>query len=70
MNIGIVLFVGMLFTGIPIGIFIDYIADKCNFPYDDYYSPQCWALLGLVWPVTLLPFLIYCLLYKMNHNKK
>jgi predicted RNA-binding protein len=43
---------------------IDYIANKCNIPNEDYYTPAPWALLGLVWPVTLLPFLVYCLWYK------
>ena len=64
MNIGIILFLCMIITGIPVGILIDYIANKCNIPNEDYYSPAPWALLGLVWPVTLLPFLVYCLWYK------
>ena len=63
-NIGIILFLGMLITGVPVGCLIDHIADKCDFPNEDYYSPPLWAILGLVWPVTLLPFLVYCLWYK------
>lgn len=64
MNIGIALFLGMVITGVPVGILIDYIADKYGLPMQDGLNPVPWALLGLVWPVTLLPFLVYCLLYK------
>ena len=68
MNTGIVLYLSMIFTGVPIGIFIDWLANKCGLPTVDGLNPVPWAMLGLVWPVTLLPFFIYCL-YKMNHKK-
>lgn len=69
MDIGIVLFLGMIVTGIPMGILIDYIAGKYGFPMQDGMSPVPWALLGLVWPVTLLPFLVYCLWYKKKKTE-
>lgn len=68
MNIGIVLFLGMIVTGIPIGILIDHIACKCGLPTQDGLNPVPWALLGLVWPVTLLPFIVYCLWYKKKNR--
>lgn len=67
MNIRIILFLGMIFIGIPMGILIDYIADKCGLPMQDGLNPVPWALLGLVWPVTLLPFLVCCLWYKKKN---
>lgn len=56
-----IIFLVMVITGVPIGILIDYIAGKYGLPMQDGLSPVPWALLGLVWPVTLLPFLVYCL---------
>lgn len=69
MNIGIVLFLGMIITGVPIGILIDWLANKCGLPTEDGLNPVPWALLGLVWPVTLFPFLVYCLWYKKKLNR-
>lgn len=67
MQNGAILFVIMVVTGIPIGILIDHIAYKCGLPMQDGLTPVPWALLGLVWPISLFPFLIYCLWRK---NKK
>lgn len=64
MDIGIVLYLGMIITGVPIGILIDWLANKHGLPTQDGLNPVPWALLGLVWPVTLLPFLVYCLWHK------
>lgn len=64
MNIRIALFLGMLITGVPIGILIDWLANKYGLLTEDGLNPVPWAILGLVWPVTLLPFLVYCLLHK------
>ena len=69
MNIELVLFLGIIITGVPVGILIDYIANKCNLPNEDYYTPAPWALLGLVWPVTLLPFIVYCLWCKKKKTE-
>ena len=69
MSIELVLFLGMIITVVPVGILIDHIANKCNLPNVDYYTPAPWALLGLVWPVTLLPFLAYCLWYKKKKTE-
>lgn len=63
MNIIIILFLAMIITGVPIGVLIDGIADKYGLPMQDGLNPVPWAFLGLVWPVTLLPFLIYCFNY-------
>ena len=63
-----ILFLIIIVTWIPIGLLIDYIADKCELPMQDGLNPSPWALLGLVWPISLFPFLIYCLLH--NKNKK
>lgn len=57
----------MIFTGIPIGCFIDWLAtNKYELPMQDGLNPIPWAILGLLWPITLLPFLIYCWV----HNRK
>ena len=64
----VILFLIMMAMGIPIGILIEHIADKCGLPMEDGLTPIPWALLGLVWPISLFPFLIYCLLH--NKNKK
>jgi len=68
MQTGFYLFLIIIVTWIPIGILIDYIADKCELPMQDGLNPSPWALLGLVWPISLFPFIIYCLLH--NKNKK
>lgn len=67
MNIGIILFLVMIFTGIPIGILIDWLANKYGLPTEDGLNPVPWAILGLVWPISLFPFFICCLWHK---NKK
>ena len=67
MNIGTVLYLSMIITGVPIGIFIDWLANKHGLPTQDGLNPVTWAMLGLVWPVTLLPFLAYCLWYKKKY---
>ncbi len=59
-----ILFLIMLVTVIPMGILIDWLANKCGMPTQDGLNPVPWGLLGLVWPVTLLPFLVCCLWYK------
>lgn len=64
MSIGIILYLGMIITGIPVGGLIDWLANKCGLPTQDGLNPVPWAMLGLVWPITLLPFLVYCLWYK------
>lgn len=64
MKTGVILFLIMVITGIPIGILIDHIAVKCGLPTQDGLNPVPWALLGLVWPVTLVPFIVYCLWHK------
>jgi len=64
MSIGIFLFLGIIIIGAPMGILIDWLANKCGLPTEDGLNPVPWALLGLVWPATLLPFLAYCLLHK------
>jgi hypothetical protein len=69
MDIGVILFLGMIISGVPIGIFIDWFATKRGLPTQDGLNPVPWALLGLVWPVTLLPFLVYCLRYKKKTEK-
>lgn len=66
MNIVLIIYFVIIFTGIPMGIFIDWLANKYGLPTQDGLSPIPWAILGLVWPISLLPFLIYCLV----HNKK
>lgn len=43
----------MIFTGIPIGVLIDWLANKYGLPTQDGMSPVPWAILGLVWPNTL-----------------
>ena len=63
MNIGIVLFLGLIITGVPTGIFIDWLANRCGLLTEDDLNPVLWAVLGLVWPISLLPFLTYCLIY-------
>jgi len=68
MQTGFYLFLIIIVTWIPIGILIDYIADKCELPMQDGLNPSPWALLGLIYPISLFPFLIYCLLH--NKNKK
>jgi hypothetical protein len=69
MQTGFDLFLFVVVTWIPMGILIDYIADKCRLPMHDGSNPSPWALLGLVWPISLFPFLIYCLWYKHSRNK-
>lgn len=64
MKTGVILFVIMVVTGIPIGILIDHIAYKCGLSMQDGLNPVPWALLGLVWPVALVPFIVYCLWHK------
>jgi len=64
MNIEVILYLGMIITGVPIGVLIDWLANKCGLPTQDGLSPVPWAMLGLVWPVTLLPFLAYCSWHK------
>lgn len=68
MSTGIILFLVMIFIGIPIGILIDWFANKYRLPTEDGLNPVPWAILGLVWPISLFPFLIYCLCH--NKNKK
>lgn len=68
MQIEFILFLIIIVTWIPMGILIDYIADKCGLLMHDGLNPAPWALLGLVWPISLFPFLIYCLWH--NKNKK
>ena len=63
-----ILFLIIIVTWIPMGIFIDYITDKCELSMQDGLNPSPWALLGLIYPISLFPFLIYCLLH--NKNKK
>lgn len=69
MQTGIYLFLIIIVTWIPMGILIDHIADKCKLPMQDGLNPSPWALLGLVWPISLFPFLIYCLWYKHSRIK-
>ena len=69
MQISFYLFLIVVVTWIPIGILIDYIADRCNLPMEDGLNPVPWAILGLVWPISLFPFLTYCLWYKHIRNK-
>ena len=69
MKIGAILFLITIVTGFPIGILIDFIADKCDLPMQDGLTPVPWALLGLSWPATLVPFLVYCLLHKRKIKK-
>ena len=69
MQIGFYLYLIIVVTWIPMGILIDYIAYKCKFPMQDALNPSPWALLGLVWPISLIPFLTYCLWYKHSRNK-
>ena len=69
MNIETILYLGMIITGIPMGVFIDWLANQYGLPTQDGFSPIPWALLGLVWPVTLLPFLVYCLWYKKKKTE-
>lgn len=64
MSIKLVLYLGMIITGVPIGILIDWLANKYGLPTEDGLNPVPWAILGLVWPISLLPFLVYCLWYK------
>lgn len=64
MQTGAILFLIMVVTGIPMGILIDYIADRCGLSAQDGLTPIPWALLGLVWPLSLFPFFAYCLWHK------
>lgn len=70
MQTKIILIVIMVIMGIPIGVLIDHIADKCGLSMQDGLNPVPWAILGLIWPISLFPFFIYCLWHKDENKKK
>jgi hypothetical protein len=68
-KIGLYIFLIYIVSAIIMGLVIDKIANSYDFPDSDGYTPIPYALLGLVWPVSFLPFIIICFVHKARKGK-
>lgn len=69
-KIGLYIFLIYIVSAIIMGLVIDWIANSCDLPVAEGYTPIPYALLGLIWPVSFIPFIIVCFVHKAKTKKK